>query len=267
VYVLNAGESPDHPNGSIANLAGFILDPVGKLHPLPGSSRSLSVDSGASDILFSPDGSRLLVTEMFTNTIDMFPIGADGTAGDKIQVPSSSPTPFGASFGNDNLLAVTEIDVITVNGRRQGIPNASTTSSYRLSPQGTLDLVSKSIPSNRTGSCWVRFSRDGHFAYTGDTGSGTISIYAVSPGGELSLSGIANTGGAFSAPIDLDVTRDGKFLYVVIPLGLVEHVPPILPLPPATGRIQGFRIQRDGTLTPVNTVGGLQLSAQGIVAR
>jgi len=267
VYVLNAGESPDHPAGNAANIAGFTLDSAGKLHAIAGSSRSLSVDSGASDILFSPDGSRLLVTEMFTNTIDMFPMGANGLAGDRISIPSNNPTPFGASFGSDNTLAVTEIDVIVVNGRRQGVPNASTTSSYRLSAHGTLDLISKSIPSHRTGSCWVRFSRDGRFAYTGDTGSGTISVYAVSSEGELTLAGFANTGGAFSAPIDLDVTRDGRFLYVVIPLGLVQHVPPILPVPPGTGRIQGYRIERDGTLTPVNTVGGLPLSTQGIVAR
>jgi hypothetical protein len=38
-------------------------------------------------------------------------------------------------------------------------------------------------------------------------------------------------------------------------------------LPPGTGRIQGFRIEHDGTLTPANTVGGLPLSSQGIVAR
>jgi 6-phosphogluconolactonase len=267
VYALNAGESPDHPNGSAANIAGFLVNSVGKLHSISNSIRVLSSDAGASEVLFSPDGKQLIVTEMFTNTIDMFSVGKDGLMGSKISIPSNNPTPFGASFGRNNVLALTEIDVIVVNGRRQGVPNASTVSSYQVTGAGTLEIISKSIPSVRTGSCWLRFSKDGRFAYSADTGSGTISIFGVSPQGELSLVGLANTGGAFSAPLDLDVTQDGRFLYVLIPLGLVEHVPPILPLPSGTGRIQGFRVERDGSLTPVNTVGGLPLSSQGIVAR
>lgn len=267
VYVLNEGESPDHAMGGVGNITGFSLDDAGKLHAIPNSARVLGPDTGVSDVLFSPDGRQLIVTEMFTNKIDVFQM-AEGRPDRMTSISSNNPTPFGASFGRDNVLAVTEIDVITVDGRRTGVANASTTSSYRLTPDGSLQPVSKAIPSNRTGSCWVRFSRDGRFAYTGDTGAGTISIYSVSPEGKLSLQGLANTGGAFSAPVDLDVTPDGKFLYVVIPFGLIEHVPPLLPLPAEpVGRIQGYRIEQDGSLTPVTTVGGVPFHAQGIVAR
>ena len=113
----------------------------------------------------------------------------------------------------------------------------------------------------------MRFSRDGGFAYTGDTGSGTISVYKVEANGALSLAGFANSGGAFSAPLDLDVTPDGKFMYVIIPFGLIANSPPILPAPANAGRVQGFRIESDGTLTPVATVGDLPFSMQGIVVR
>jgi 6-phosphogluconolactonase len=267
VYVLNEGESPDHSVGGTATIAGFRLGPHGELLPIANSTRVIGADTGTSDILFNPSGDTLVVTEMFTNRIDMFPIASDGTPGNKTTITSNHPTPFGAAFRDDNILAVTEIDVVQVNGRRQGVPNASSMSSYKLMRDGSLQTVSNAVPSHRTGSCWVRFSRDGRFAYTADTGSGTISIFAASSQGELSLKGIVSSGGAFSAPLDLDITPDGKFLYVVIPFGLIANTPPLRPAPANAGRIQGYRIENDGTLTPVTTVGNLPFSIQGIVAR
>ncbi len=266
VYALNEGESPDHIQGGTSNIKGFLLDAAGKLHEIPDSTHVLGTDTGASQILFSPNGKQLIVTEMFTNQIDVFQMGAGGLAAHKVSLPSNAPTPFGATFGRQNILAITEIHVITVNGRRQGVANASTVSSYRLSDAGTLQLISNSVPSNKTGSCWTRFSKDGRFAYTSDTGSGTISVFR-SANGDLSLVGPVSTGGAFSAPLDMDITPDGKFVYVVGALTQVAHVPPILPLPPTPGRVQGYRVESDGSLTPVATVGGIPFSAQGIVAR
>lgn len=266
VYALNEGESPDHIQGGTTNIQGFLLDSAGKLHEIPGSSRVLGTDTGASDILFSPNGKQLIVTEMFTNLIDVLQMGNGGLTAQKVSLASNSPTPFGASFGKQNILAVTEIDVITVGGRRQGVANASTVSSYQLSDAGTLQLISKSVASNKTGSCWTRFSKDGRFAYTSDTGSGTISVFS-SANGDLSLVGPVSTGGAFSAPLDMDITPDGKFVYIVGALTQVAHVPPILALPPTPGRIQGYRVESDGSLTPVATAAGIPFSVQGIVAR
>lgn len=266
VYVLNEGESPDRIQGGTTSIKGFLLDAAGKLHEIPDSTRVLGTDTGSSDILFSPSGKQLIVTEMFTNLIDVLQMGTGGLTTQRVSMPSNSPTPFGASFGGQNILAVTEIDVITVKGRRQGVANASTVSSYQMSDAGTLQLMSKSVASNKTGSCWTRFSKDGRFAYTSDTGSGTISVFN-SANGNLSLVGPVSTGGAFSAPLDMDITPDGKFVYLLGALTQVSHVPPIRPLPPTPGRIQGYRVENDGSLTPVATVGGIPFSAQGIVAR
>lgn len=266
VYVLNEGESPDRIQGGTTSIKGFLLDAAGKLHEIPGSSQVLGTDTGASQILFSPNGKQLIVTEMFTNQIDVFQMGTGGLAANKVSLPSNAPTPFGATFGRQNILAVTEIHVITVNGRRQGVANASTVSSYQMSDAGTLQLMSKSVASNKTGSCWTRFSKDGQSVYTSDTGSGTISVFS-SANGSLSLVGPVSTGGAFSAPLDMAITPDGKFVYILGALTQVAHVPPIRPLPPTPGRIQGYRVENDGSLTPVTTVGGIPFSAQGIVAR
>jgi 6-phosphogluconolactonase (cycloisomerase 2 family) len=85
-----------------------------------------------------------------------------------------------------------------------------------------------------------------------NTVSGTISSYSVSSDGHLSLAkAVAGNPGATSGPIDLAITPDGQYLYVIkSPLGSIGI----------------FRV--NGTsLTPVSSVNGLPLSMQGIVAR
>lgn len=267
VYALNEGESPDQSLGATATVTGFRLDSRGELSPIPNSTRTIGADSGTSDILFSPSGEALVVTEMFTNLIDVFQVSPDGTLGSETSVASNGPTPFGAVFRENNVLLATEIHLITVNGRKTGVPNAATVSSYRLSSDGTVQTVSAAIPTNRGGSCWIRFSRSGHFAYTADTGSGTISILDVDSDGSLALAGSAGTGGPFSGPLDMDVTPDGRFLYVITPLGQIGNLPPIFGIPPNAGTIEGYRLESDGTLTPVASVGNLPFTMQGIVVR
>ena len=259
VYVLNEGESPNHSVGGVASITGFRLDAHGNLNAIANSTQVIGADTGTSDLLFSPAGDALVVTEMFTNRIDLFPVGVDGTLGERVTIPSNKPTPFGAAFRADNVMVVTEINAGAFNG--------ASTSSYQLFGDGSLQPVSKAVGTTRTGSCWVRFSHDGSLAYTGDTGSGTISIYQVSAQGELTLHGFALSGGPFSGPLDLDLSSNGKFLYLLIPLGQIGNSPPIVPAPPTAARIQGYRVEEDGSLTPVTTVGDIPFTAQGIVAR
>lgn len=267
VYVLNEGQNSSIALGGIANITGFLLDPSGHLHPIPDSTRSLSSNSGPADVLFSPEGDRLIVTEKFTNQIDLFSMQENGLTGAKLIIQSNGPAPFGASFGREHFVAVTESNLFLVNGRATGVTNGSTISNYRLLRDGGLETISKSTPLNTTASCWVRFTPDHHFAYTTNGGSGTISIVAVSDDGELTSQGAAVAAGPFSGVVDMDITPDGKFLYVLEPLGEVADVPPLGPLPPNAGRIQGFRIEADGSLAPLTTVGTLPFSTQGLVVR
>jgi hypothetical protein len=60
----------------------------------------------------------------------------------------------------------------------------------------------------------------------------------------------ANTGSG-SVPVDMALTMNGSFLYVIAS---------------GHGAVEGFFIQ-NGELTPVAAVAGLPLSAQGIAAR
>lgn len=265
VYVLNEGQNSSSFLGGIANVTGFLLDPSGHLQPIPNSTRNLSADSGAADILFNPQGDRLIVTERFTNQIDMFSMQEDGLAGEKLIIQANGIGPFGASFGQEHFLAVTESNLFILNGRASGVANGSTMSTYRLGHGGELEAISKSTPLNTTAACWVRFTPNHHYAFTANSGSGTISIMAVSDDGEVTSQGAAVAGGPFSGVVDIDITADGKFLYAVEPLGETANIPPIGPIPPNAGRIQGFRIEADGSLIPITTVGSLPFSSQGLV--
>lgn len=250
IYVLNEGESPDEFFGGVPKMSGFVLDNTGRMHPIADSTVVTGApDSGPSEAAISPDGRYLVITEMFTNLIKVFEVEESGLLKEMTTMAANNPTPLAVAFGHDNLVAITEGNDI---GHRVGSPNGATVSSYRMSQDGALSPISSAVRINKTGSCWVRFSPSGRFAFTGDTGSGTVSSFAVSQDGELSLLGSADTGGLISVPIDLDITRDGRFLYVLASFA---------------GAVKGFRIENDGSLTPVDTASGLPITIQGIVAR
>ena len=100
-------------------------------------------------------------------------------------------------------------------------------------------------------ACWLVATPDGRYAFTTNAGSNSISTYEVGPRGALTLIHAATPSGGLH-PIDEAVTSDGDLLYV---------------LDNTSGQIAGFRIERDGALTPAGVVSGLLRSSVGLVAR
>jgi 6-phosphogluconolactonase len=244
VYVLNSHGNP--------NINGFNLDDSGKLTSIPDSTRSAgSPTADPAQVAFAPDGNTLIVTERLANLIDVFQMTKRGTPGTHAQLVSNNHTPFGVSFGRGRIIAITE-----TNERVPRIPviNGASVSTYRIGATGELTAVSVAVPDHQSAACWIRFTPNRQFAYVSNTGSGTLSSYAVSPRGDLVLAEeiAADTGGPQSVPIDLAITPDGEFLYVLSSL---------------LGTIQGYRIERDGTLTHVSSTDGFLISVQGIVTQ
>ena len=65
----------------------------------------------------------------------------------------------------------------------------------------------------QTAPCWVEISHDGTYLFTVNTGSGTVSSYAIKRNGSLVLIGsFAIKGGG--ANIDARLSPDGKYLLV-----------------------------------------------------
>ncbi len=238
VFVLNAGGT--------GNIAGFTLTRSGALRPLPDGVRSLSgPNTGPAQVSFSPGGESLVVTEKNTGLLDLYSVDEDGVVSEATQVISNGETPFGFSFTRHGLLIVSE-----AFGGRDG---ESAVSSYRLEDE--IQLSSGSVPDHQTAACWIAVTRNGRYAYTTNTGSGSISGYRVSGCGTLSLlnpDGLTASTGDGSSPTDMALSADSSFLYAV---------------GSGTGTINAFRVREDGSLTPLDQVGGLPTSVVGLDAR
>jgi 6-phosphogluconolactonase (cycloisomerase 2 family) len=237
VYVLNAGG-----NG---NITGFKLSARGQLTPIAGSTQSLSdTDTAPAQISFNPRGTVLAVTEKTTNNINLYLVDNSGVAGPPTTFPSEGATPFGFAFDRRGHMIVSEAF--------GGSPGASALSSYAVSHIGpTLTTISASVPDSQTAACWVVVNRTSKFAYTTNFGSNTISSYAISRAGMLTLhKQVAGMPGA--GPLDMAFSRADRFLYS---------------LNGGDNSISGFKVGYDGSLTHIGDFSGLPASANGMAAQ
>jgi 6-phosphogluconolactonase (cycloisomerase 2 family) len=241
VYVLNAGGA--------GNITGFRLGSDGSLALLPGSTRFLSNGGagggvGPAQVQFQPGGRRLVVTEKLTNLIDTYRVWGNGYSDGPVVNPSHGATPFGFDFTPSGGLIVSEAF--------GGAPDASATSSYRINDDGTLRVLSGSVPTTETAACWVVVSKNGKYAYATNTGSDSVSGYAVARTGRLTLldaDGV--TGASGDSPIDAAQSHNGRYLYA---------------LNANSDDISIFEVNADGSLTELGTLGGLPASVVGLAA-
>jgi 6-phosphogluconolactonase len=239
VYVLNGGNAT-----TPANITGFLAL-FGQLVPLPGSSRPLSAAMpDPAQIEFSPSGRHLVVTEKATNLIVTYRVGSLGFASAPNAQPSAGETPFGFAFDKRGRLIVSEAF--------GGAPDASVLSSYSLARDGAITPITPNVATTETAACWVVVTKNGHFTYTTNTGSNSISGYRIGNGGGLTLldaDGVTAATGA--GPLDLALSPGSRFLY-----SLNGGVP----------EVQGFAVNRDGSLDVLGSVGGLPPGAVGLAA-
>jgi 6-phosphogluconolactonase len=240
LYVLNAGGLV----GDADNVTAFLFFD-GELSPIAGSTRPLSAaTTDPAQINFSPDGNVLVVTEKATNIIDTFTVNNDGLIEDHEQFTSIGETPFGFAFRHD---------VLIVSEAFGGAADASAVSSYELTDDGDLQVISPSVPTTETAACWIVVTGNGRFAYASNTGSGTVSGYRVVRSGTLHLlnnDGVTGTTGP--GPIDLAVSRNSRYLYS---------------LNSGDGTISAFRINANGSLDALPGVGGIPAGANGLAVQ
>ena len=236
-------------NGSVAGngIRGFRVAANGKLTPIANSARLLSSPIAVpGEVQFSPDGRVLLVTHKTTNVlltpanaIDAFTVGRDGLASATPRRNASfGLRPFSLAYRADGSLVVVESFIAA--------PNASAVSSYRSAAGGRMTVVDGSVPNGQTDSCWVVITGDGRYAFVANFGSGTISSYRFDADENLRLiKGAAASTGAMSQPVDLALSSDSKYLYLLLR---------------GTGAVAAFSIN-GGNLRPLGVVtGGLPVA-------
>jgi DNA-binding beta-propeller fold protein YncE len=230
VYVLNAHGTP--------NITGFLLDAAGVLHPLAGSTRDLPGGASAAphDVVFSPDGSRLLVTEGGTNQIDIFSLADTGLISG-VTTQASSGGPFGMRFGRNQVVVVTEA-------------GSNSISTYELTSHNTLNAISLSVADGQMATCWLSMTPNGH-TFVSNTGSGNLSSYQVGASGSASVVNPVAASIAPGAPIDSALSTQNNFLYVD---------------DSARGKVFIFSVQGN-SLESIGSISGLPTTLQGIAAQ
>ncbi|WMJ87141.1 lactonase family protein [Anaerocolumna sp. MB42-C2] len=239
LYVANAG-SPE--NNFSSNITGFYVENNGTFNTIPVSTHSLSTPNAQpARVLFSPDGSQLIVSELTTSRLNIFEVNSNGTLSELYVNASNGAGPFGSYFTRSGLLLVAEAGENAV-------------SSYRPTQSGELAVISGSAGNGQMATCWVVSTPNGAYAYTSNAGNGTISVYRINRNGTLSiLTSLYSTLDAMAAPIDNGVSGDGQYFYV---------------LNGNKGTISVFRIENNGNLSYRQSVGCdrlPQLGAQGLV--
>jgi 6-phosphogluconolactonase len=218
VYVLN--------NGS-ATISGFRIASAG-LESIEGSTRPLSADEAdGAQIAFSPDGGTLVVTERGTNSISAYAVDEGGKPDGPATIAAAGQTPYGFDFTAEGALVVTEafggavgkaaassyslatpaelkpvsgsVDnsrsevcwaVVTADGRFAFVTNFGdgTISSYRIGPDGSIELAEAVAASTRLGEPGVRdeaLSSDGRFLYALDADAQRVHGWSVGADGRL----------------------------------------------------------------------------------
>jgi 6-phosphogluconolactonase len=235
IYVLNAGT----PN----NVTGFRLSPDGSLTEIEGSSRPLSgASTGPAQVSFSPDGGTLVITEKGTNTITTYSVDQQtGLLDDATFIPSEGATPFGFAFDVQGRAFVSEAF--------GGAPGASALSSYAAR---SMTPISSSVGSGEQAACWVVVTKDGDLALVTNAATGTVSSYSIAHDGSVTLNrAVAASTGEGSGPIDMALSGNGQFLFV---------------LAPGNGTLRPYAVNADGSLTGLGPMPGLVSTAFGLAA-
>jgi 6-phosphogluconolactonase (cycloisomerase 2 family) len=124
-------------------------------------------------------------------------------------------------------------------------------SSYVVN-EDTFELISPSVPTTQTAACWVVITNNGKYAYTTNTGSGSISSYQIAKDGSITLlDAQAGLTGDGSMPIDMALSNNSKFLYAIGSGSKAIHI---------------FQVKADGSLESLGELavpdGSLGLAAR-----
>lgn len=219
LYVLNAG-------GSV-NVSGFRID-GGKLHALPGSTRSLGLTetnppaflASPAEVGFSPDGSQLIVTGKTNNFIDVFAVLHDHRLSTSPVQTTDGNVPFAFVFNPSD-----QLDLVNAAGNL---------APSEVNDDGTITPEGAPVANGQTAACWITVARD--FAYVANTGSNDVSQYHFGKGGTLTLVKATAASGVSGATDE--TTAGGRFLYVQVGLG---------------SSVNAYAINGDGSLTWIQT--------------
>jgi uncharacterized protein (TIGR03000 family) len=211
VYVANQAPPFAHPTAK-PNVTGFRISTEGKLTPIANSTITFPAGQGPAQIEFSPDGKTVAVTAGFqdepASRVHSFTVKADGTLKEGL---GSAAKPEGASGVVGFSWAADGKHVYVSNFR------GSAVTVFTIDPDtAAIKQVGGASGDDEKAACWTALARDGKTLYVANFVSNSISVFDVAPDGKLKLLGTTKRRGGTSPDTkDLEVSKDGKFLYAV----------------------------------------------------
>jgi 6-phosphogluconolactonase len=248
--------------GTPAKIRGFKVSRTGRMRPIAGSTKTLAhPESSPGQVGFDRSGRYLVVTDRFVGAtneeqdfFEVFRVSDSGRPTALPPVPSAAQEPYAFAFTSRNVMLVADAENLDLN--------ASSTSSYTLGGQGGLTHVTTKA-NGQTSSCWVVITEDSRHAFMTGGGNPSVLGFTLSPGGDFSVAGPAEGVPIGGLGGDVALARGSKFLYVL-------NVDASIFSGDLTARsdIDAFRVNADGTLTPLGTFGSRRLlfSGSGLIA-
>ncbi len=193
VYVLDAGAG-----GAVQ---GYAIR-SDRLVALPGAHLSLGLPEEApqfvhtpGDISLAPGGEDLLVTtKATTNSVDVIPVGLDGSLSAPVVNDEGETVPFAVGYDRHGHVLVAEA--------------AGFLAAFELAEDGELRQLD-SVPTEQSATCWLVEAR-GHF-YTSNAGSSTLTAFSSTDGGNV-LTDLGNTE-TDAGTVDAAAVPGGRYLY------------------------------------------------------
>jgi len=228
VYALN----------TISNTIGVLaIADDGTLTAEPSKTKALAAGAnGAAEVRANPTGDLVVVTERVSNRLETFAVNGDGSLGNPVVTGAAGNTAFGFDFTTRGQVIVSEAA-------------SASASSYEPNADGSLSVISAAEPTLQRATCWLIVNNSGRFAFTANAGTSNITGFAIDAHGtltRLTQSGVSGDLGAGAQPLDLDMSRNGNFLYV---------------MKNGTGTVGAFAVSGDGSLTPLADTPGLAARA------
>lgn len=246
----------DKPPGipSRTGYASFTVSPGGALHQI-----STIPDPAAAPIetALSPTGNIVFSSGFFSFKLRVLRLAANGQLINAPGSPATFPQSVTAGRKAPPVLPPQAVGLpfgVSVNPVKPFVYYAATVAGrvavYRYDQSGRLTFVSQVDNNGSLAGCWTAITSDGRWLYVANSGTRSISAFAVSANGDH-LTQIQNIHTPSDGTVwNLAVDPTNRYLYVV-----ADHQDPDFPRPtPADGNfVDAFRIASDGKLAPIAT--------------
>lgn len=204
LYVANKGDGT-----SPALIAGFRINNDGTLRRIKRLVE-LGIGDNPTQVLFNREGNMLFALRLGGRGIDCFRVPSSGKL-KRIAQLGNQTGPFAGVFNpvNDSQLIVGDVR----------LPGAI---SYALSGAGELTRLSAVGNGPERAACWITAHRTGAYYWVANTGTNSLSLYALDNNGVLTLVSTHNTSAYGRLPFEIALDSDNRFLYQLNTSGTIH---------------------------------------------